>query len=160
MLENFSLVISKSPRRSTHHLFLCVKLTSQGSRCRLKATRRGLEMTIKRWPWMPIIPVRMSLQCDFDALPIKRWGLLLHPLNLALTMWLALANKTLANMPRAEPQSVYPPRFTLSLLGTSRPHGKTPRLTPWRVRPQLFQLHPRHVNKAILGHPDQLAPSR
>lgn len=62
MLENFSLGISKSPRRSTHHLFLCVKLTSHRLRYRLKDTRRGLrEMTIKRWQWMPTIPVCMSL---------------------------------------------------------------------------------------------------
>lgn len=46
------------------------------------------------------------LWCDFAATPIKRWFLFLYSLSLDLTMWVALANGTLAHVMQMDPWKV------------------------------------------------------
>lgn len=56
------------------------------------------------------------LWCDFVATPIKRWFLFLYSLSLDLTMWVVLANGTLAHVMQVEPWKVLYTGSSLSYL--------------------------------------------
>lgn len=99
----------------------------------------GANLTVHRTrPCKPLY-VRPSTR-DFNTLPIGSWGLLLHPLNLGHVTCSGLRGISKRDTSRVW-KTAYTSRFALFCCQEHcGHHGKEPKLTSWRTRPQLFQL--------------------